>query len=29
MDFKKDIVIPYAITSVLQLIFKIYYIGLL
>lgn len=29
MDFKEDIVIPYTITNVLQLIFKIYYTGLL
>lgn len=29
MDFKEDIIISYTITSVLLLIFKIYYIGLL
>lgn len=29
MDIKEDIMIPYAITNTLLLIFKIYFIGLL
>jgi len=29
MDFKEDIITPYSITSVLLLIFKICYMGLL